>query len=60
MSNDLITLITLTEKKAAEMNCQVDSFKAIYLESLVQNMLESSLKPEEVLKVWIENTKASM
>lgn len=45
---DLKALLNAIEKRSAS-----DSAKATYLECLLQNILESSLTPQDIVQRWI-------
>jgi len=53
--NQLETLIELIEKRAVAKDYALDHCKASFLECVIQNILESSREPKQVIQSWINN-----
>ena len=51
--NSLQTLVELIEKRATEKGYEMQNCKASFFQSIIQNILESSRQPEQVIQIWI-------
>jgi hypothetical protein len=53
--NPLVTLVELIEKRAVTKGYELELCKASFLECVIQNILESSREPKQVIQSWINN-----